>query len=284
MLGAALARAGEQVVFLMREASLAGYPGRVEVVSQVLGDFTVAVAAASMLDVDVVVVWGVPKATELASALELVPPGRVGGATVIPLMNGIDHVAVLRSRFATVVAGTMQVASQRVPGPRILQTSPFARVDLAGAPQVAAVVAQAGFECHVASDEATMMWQKLVFLAPLALATTAADAALGAVRDDELYLQASREAVAVAESEGAVIDIRALAALQAAAPDAMRSSMQRDVAEGRVPELDAIAGPILRAGAAHAIPTPAMQQLVDQVRAQTGPGSVRRASPRGVSS
>jgi 2-dehydropantoate 2-reductase len=44
-------------------------------------------------------------------------------------------------------------------------------------------------------------------------------------------------------------------------PDAMRSSMQKDRAAGRPLELDAIAGPILRGGRKHGIPTPHSQIL-----------------------
>jgi 2-dehydropantoate 2-reductase len=49
----------------------------------------------------------------------------------------------------------------------------------------------------------------------------------------------------------------------------MRSSMQKDVAAGRVPELDAIAGPILRAGAQHGIRVPATIELAHAVAARS---------------
>jgi ketopantoate reductase len=41
--------------------------------------------------------------------------------------------------------------------------------------------------------------------------------------------------------------------------------MQKDVAAGRTPELDAIAGPIQRGGHHHAIPTPATDELAHLV-------------------
>jgi ketopantoate reductase len=41
--------------------------------------------------------------------------------------------------------------------------------------------------------------------------------------------------------------------------------MQKDVAVGRVPELDAIAGPILHGGSKHSIDVSATQALVDQI-------------------
>jgi 2-dehydropantoate 2-reductase len=169
-----------------------------------------------------------------------------------------------------VIAGAMRVASERGADGRIIQRSPFIRIDLAGngADAVAVDVVAAGIECFVGADEVSLLWQKLVFLAPLALATTAADGPLGAVRDDAGYVRAQQEVLDVAQAEGARIDLGALEVLRAAAPDTMRSSMQHDVEQGRAPEIDAIAGPILRGGREHGIATPAIDHLVEQVRAR----------------
>jgi ketopantoate reductase len=49
----------------------------------------------------------------------------------------------------------------------------------------------------------------------------------------------------------------------------MQSSMQKDVAAGREPELAAIAGPIVRLGAEHGFPTAATRSLVERVRARS---------------
>jgi len=46
--------------------------------------------------------------------------------------------------------------------------------------------------------------------------------------------------------------------------------MQKDVASGRPPELDAIAGPIIRGGERHGIAVPATRRLVELIRARTG--------------
>jgi 2-dehydropantoate 2-reductase len=42
--------------------------------------------------------------------------------------------------------------------------------------------------------------------------------------------------------------------------------MQRDVAAGREPELEAIPGAVLRAAARHGIPCPAITELVAAIR------------------
>ena len=270
-MGAALARSGADVVLLLRRESLAHYRGVIAVDSEVLGRFEATIAGITVLDRDVDVVWITPKATALQAALALVPADAVSGARVIPLMNGVDHMAVLRARFERVLAGSIRVASVRGADGRIVQTSPFIKMDLAGdgAHEVAAEVSAAGIDCAVGADETTLLWQKLAFLAPLALATTAADAPLGVIRHDAVYTRAQAEVLAAARAQGALIDLAALEAQRAAAPDTMRSSMQHDVEQGRSPELDAIAGPVLRAGREYGLATPAVEDLVAQVRART---------------
>jgi 2-dehydropantoate 2-reductase len=50
----------------------------------------------------------------------------------------------------------------------------------------------------------------------------------------------------------------------------MRSSMQKDVEQGKAPELDAIAGPILRGARRHGIEIPATKKLVAAVEQRVG--------------
>jgi 2-dehydropantoate 2-reductase len=129
----------------------------------------------------------------------------------------------------------------------------------------------AGLTCEVRDDEITMLWSKLCFLAPFALATTAAGAPLGYVRSDprlrELQERCVGEACAVAAAEGAGVAPEPILAMLGGLPEGFRSSMQKDVAAGRAPELDAIAGPILRGGSERGIDVSATRALVDRIMA-----------------
>ncbi|MDP9285293.1 MAG: 2-dehydropantoate 2-reductase, partial [Actinomycetota bacterium] len=122
----------------MRPEALTRYSGRLAVESAVLGEFEVEVPAAPGLDRDVDAVWVTTKAMQLEPSLALAPPGRTGSAFVIPLLNGVDHMEVLRTRYRNVVAGAIRVESERFASSRIRQSSPFIRVELAGAEPVAA--------------------------------------------------------------------------------------------------------------------------------------------------
>ena len=114
-----------------------------------------------------------------------------------------------------------------------------------------------------------MLWSKLCFLAPFALATTASGGPLGVVRSDPGWwarLEGSvKEACAVGVAEGAEVAPEPILAAFEGVPDGFRSSMQKDVAAGRTPEVEAIAGPILRGGAEHGIDVSATRALVDWI-------------------
>jgi 2-dehydropantoate 2-reductase len=83
-------------------------------------------------------------------------------------------------------------------------------------------------------------------------------------------LQAAiEEACAVARAEGASeADPRIALAELDAAHDTLGSSMQRDIAGGRAPELDAIPGAVLRAAARHGLVCPTVERLVAMIAAR----------------
>ena len=268
LIAAALARSGAEVALLLRPESLAAYPGRLRVESVVLGDFEVDVLASAALDSGVDVVWVATKATQLDHALSLAPPEVVGEGILVPLLNGVDHVEMLRRRYPRVIPAAIRVESERTGTGLIRQKSPFLRVDMAGAESVQAALREAGIDCHARSGEATLLWEKLVFLAPIALATAAFDAALGDARNTAAFVGCRAEAAAAARAAGATIDLDLIRSLHTAAPAGMQSSMQKDLAAGRAPELAAIAGPILRLGQEHRFPTNSTQNLVDRITAR----------------
>jgi 2-dehydropantoate 2-reductase len=258
VIGGALARSGQPVVFITRDP---GYPARISVESDKLGSFEVEVASTTRLDTPVDVLWVTTKATQLEAALPSAPAAMVEG-TVAPLLNGADHVARLRELYPAVTPGTIRIEAERVAPGRFVQRFPFISVELAGvmAADIAAELKAAEIDAMVVEDELTMLWRKLVLLAPLALTTAATQRSIGGVRDDprwrERLLGVQEEACEVALAVGARVNQEVTRNALLAMPDAMRSSMQKDQELGRPLELDAIAGPIVRGGREHGIPTP----------------------------
>ena len=71
-------------------------------------------------------------------------------------------------------------------------------------------------------------------------------------------------------AEGAAIDPVKIALLHSSLPPGMRSSMQKDVAAGRLPELDAIAGPILHGAKKNSLPVTTCRYLNDAIAQMIG--------------
>ncbi|MFD4573577.1 ketopantoate reductase family protein [Streptomyces sp. NPDC058417] len=271
LLGGLLARDGHRVICLAGDdtAAVLRRDGlRVE--SGRYGDFTVAVEARTRLGEPVDALFVTVKQTSLGAALERTPADILGDAVVVPLLNGVEHLAALRAHHPAgrVVAGTVRVETTRTAPGRIAHTSPFAALELASPPAgFTDLLERAGLAVTVRDDEEAMLWDKLAFLAPFALLTTRhrTDAAtLRTERRAELTAVLD-EVTAVARSAGAGVTTASVLAFLDGAPAGMRSSMQRDAEAGRPLELDAIGGAVLRAGAARGIATPATADLVERI-------------------
>ncbi len=287
LVAGALDRAGTPVTLVARESTAELIAARGLRVSSVrLGDFVAHPRAVACLEEPVEVLVVATKATGLHEALEritgrssIAPP-----ALVLPLLNGLDHLAVLRERFGEqrVVAGTIRVEADRPEPGVVVHTSPFLRIDMAsahaaarpGMEALAAKLREADIPARVEESEAQVLWGKLVRLNALACTTSAFDRLLGEIlTTPELRAElvgAIEEGCAVAVAEGAAIDAAdPLGELSAAHPT-LGSSMQRDIAAGRPPELDAIPGAVLRAGARHGVECPTIERLVGMIAERVG--------------
>jgi 2-dehydropantoate 2-reductase len=282
LLAGALDCAGTSVTVVARAATAETISERgLSVSSVLLGDFFAYPSATARLEHQVDALIVATKAAALREALERI---EAAPKLVLPLLNGLDHVAVLRERFdpETVVAGTIRVEADRPEPGVVVHTSKFLRVDMASRyPSVrpamehlASTLSDAGIPARVGDAEAQVMWSKLVRLNALACTTSAYDKLLGEIRSTpELRAElvgAIEEGCAVAQAEGASIMSGDPLGELTAAHDTLGSSMQRDIAAGRPPELDAIPGSVLRAAARHGIECPTIERLVSMIAARAG--------------
>lgn len=282
LVAGALARAGRPVSVVAQASTAETISSRgLRVSSVLLGNFVSYPVAMTHLEEPVDVLIVATKAAGLHEALERVP---AAPKLVLPLLNGLDHVAVLRERFVaeTVVAGTIRVEADRPEPGVVVHTSKFLRVEMASeypgvrAPMqaLASTLSEAGIPAGVGESEPQVMWSKLVRLNALACTTSAFDKQLGEIRSKpELradLVGAIEEGCAVARAEGASIPAGDPLGELTAAHDTLGSSMQRDIAAGRPPELDAIPGSVLRAAARHGIECPTIERLVEMIAARAG--------------
>ncbi|HEX2287358.1 MAG TPA: 2-dehydropantoate 2-reductase N-terminal domain-containing protein, partial [Gaiellaceae bacterium] len=218
-LGAALARTGRDVLLLMREESLARYDGVVHVESVLLGDFEAELPAAPTLEAPVDVVWVATKATQLADALERVSEAAVEDSVIVPLLNGLDHVELLRRRYGStaILPAAIAVESERVEPGLVRQLSRFANVVLSPAPPAEEIrneLVDAGLSASIGEDEANVLWRKLALLAPIALTTTLRGSTLDEVVADPAWRArltgCVQEVVAAARGDGVALDADAI--------------------------------------------------------------------------
>jgi 2-dehydropantoate 2-reductase len=282
LVAGALDRAGTPVTVVARESTVRVIAERGLRVSSVrLGDFIVHPPALACLQEPCDVLVIAAKAIGLQEALERVS---VQPRLVLPLLNGLDHLPLLRRRFAedTVLAATIRVEADRPEPGVVVHSSPFLRIDMAShfagvrgqMQELAQLLTEAGVPARVQDSEPQVMWSKLVRLNALACTTSAYDRLLGEILSTpELraeLIAAIEEGCAVALAEGASIEAgEPLGELSAAHPT-LGSSMQRDIAAGRAPELDAIPGAVLRAGARHGVACPTIERLAVMIAARAG--------------
>jgi len=288
LLAGALERGGTEVVVVARDSTASAISRQgLRVDSVTLGRFSVRPQAVESLAEQVDALLVATKAAGLKPALERIV---TEPALVLPLLNGLDHIDVLRERFApaSVLAGSIRVEADRPTPGVVVHTSPFLLVSMAsryeaaasGMQTLAQTLTDAGVPARVlmpisAASEAQVMWSKLVRLNALACTTSAHDKLLGEIRSTpELraeLLGAIEEACAVGRAEGAQdVDPATAMAELTRAHDTLGSSMQRDIAAGRTPELDAIPGSVLRAAARHGLQCPTIERLVVMIAERAG--------------
>jgi 2-dehydropantoate 2-reductase len=221
---------------------------------------TQRVEAATTLREAVDVLLITVKAPGLDDALDRV---EAHAHTVLPLLNGLEHMEVIRSRLGGhVVAGTIGLLeAYRETPTRIVQTTP-GPVITASEP-----VDLTPFEVRVV-PEAVLLWDKVARMAPLAAATSITQRPVGELRADPEWRprleRAIEEACSVARADGVELRPDSQWRLIDSLAPTVTTSAARDVAAGRPSELDAITGSVVRAARRLGVETPTLDELWEE--------------------
>jgi len=275
LVGTAVASLGESVTLLVRSERLPGYPANVSV-ERPSGAITAAAKVAVTLANPVDVLWIATKTYQLKMALQAV---HSLPRCIVPLLNGVDHVAVLRAHFGhdRVLPATVAVEAERIAPGRFVQRSPFVNLNLAASGEqvlggIVARLRDLEFTCKFIQNEQTLLWSKLCFLGPFALVTSASGMNEGEIYADAEWkrklISAIAEACAVAKASRAEVDAAQIQAITDGLPSSIRSSMQKDLASRRQLELDAIGGPIVRGGERYSIDVSTTATLIAVIHAK----------------
>jgi 2-dehydropantoate 2-reductase len=207
------------------------------------------------------------KAPALDAALERV---QASPQTVVPLLNGIEHLQALRQRLpqsdvAGASIGRIEAWLER-PGVVIQPTSSVVMTVASDAP--AELLRRSGVDVRVDGSATAVLWEKLARQAPTAAATSVTQRPIGELRSDpewrERLRTAIEEACAVAAADGVTLSADAEWEIIEAMPPLLTSSTARDIAAGVPSELDAITGAAVRAGQRLGVETPILGQMFDE--------------------
>ncbi len=219
------------------------------------------------------------KAWQVSEAAKTIRPLLKSGTKVLPLENGVegpDQVAQILGGEHTLI-GLCRIISA-VEGPGLIRHAGLQPAVALGefdgsalspsAEILAKALADAGMKVETPSDMRAALWEKLLFIAALSGAGAVARATVGELRQAqptrELVRQLMEEVAAVAHGQNihlaADVVSRTLTFVDSL-PSGGTASMQRDIADGKPSELEAIVGAVVRFGEAGGVATPAMRYL-----------------------
>lgn len=268
--GARLAEAGADVTFLVRPARADRLAAQGLVVKSPLGDLhfreprtLTAERMAQAGAFDLVLLSC--KAYDLASALDDLAPAMGPATAILPVLNGMAHLDALDARFGAerVLGGSCSIVATLGPDGAIRHMSEMCSLTYgerdgtrsARIEAVDALMRGPKFQPRLSEAIVLEMWEKWVFLAALAGATTLMRAAVCDIvaapggRDFIAALHAECTAIAAASGYAprAAVSERALAQLTAPG-SSFTASMLRDIeGRGRI-EADHIVGDLIARG------------------------------------
>jgi 2-dehydropantoate 2-reductase len=207
------------------------------------------------------------KAPALNAALERV---QANPETVVPLLNGLEHMQVLRQRLpgSHVAGASIGRIEAWLEGPGVvIQPTPSVVMTVASdAP--AELLRRSGVDVRVDGSATAVLWEKLARQAPTAAATSITQRPIGELRSDPEWRGRLRaaivEACAVAASDGVTLSADAEWEIIESMPPLLTSSTARDIAAGVPSELDAITGAAVRAGERLGVDTPVLSRMFDE--------------------
>lgn len=280
--GGRLAHAGQDVTFIARGAHLTAIRETGLRVDSIQGDFLVHPAKAtddphSIGTADLVVI--AVKAWQLDDAIEQMKPLIGDNTTILPLLNGMEHMDKLLAAFdrSHVLGGLCRISAHvAAPGHiRHVGVQPyiaFGELDNSKSARVEAVhqmfAALKDILVEVPADIHVTMWEKFIFISGTSGVGAYTRQPIGEYRvipeARQMLIDAMNETAAVARARGVQVPASTVDDTMKRIdnlPHAMLASMQKDMMEGRPSELNEQTGAVIRMGKAAGVPTPTHEKL-----------------------
>jgi 2-dehydropantoate 2-reductase len=274
--GAALAKAGADVIFIARGAHLAAMKSQGLKVKGGRGETHLVPTRTTDNPADIgtvdIVLFCV-KLWDVESAAHQIKPLIGPDTAVIPLQNGIDAaerlIPILGSH--AMMGGVAQISASIVEPGLILQVGTFMRMifgELDGklskrAEEFLALCLTAGFDATLSEQILTELWMKFILLASNASITALTRQPIGKLRDDSdlrpIFRAAYQEAIDVGRARGVALPTDAIESIvdfTSRAPSNMKASMALDLERGNRLELPWLGGKVVELGLKLGVPTP----------------------------
>ena len=284
--GALLSKAGHEVSFVARGAHReAMLKGGLRILSapDAVGDLVVHCAVesdpAKIGPVDVVII--AVKTYSNAETFPTLGPLMGPNTSVLTLQNGVDSAEELAAVVGAgaVIGGATYIAGG-IEAPGVIRHNGTHRrivfgeyfnptaVLSARVNALAPIFAAADIQTEAVPDIRPRLWEKFIYLAPMAAFTGAARLPIGPIWGDEfireMLLRAVDEVELVARASGINVPpgVRhRITEYTAGVPKTMRSSLLIDLSQGKKIEVEALQGSVVRRGLAAGVPTPIMSAL-----------------------
>jgi 2-dehydropantoate 2-reductase len=284
--GGRMLQAGRDITFLVRPRRAGELASAGLVIKSPNGDVTLKnppiVQADTIKDSFDVVLLSC-KAYDLDDAIKSFAPAVGPQTSIIPLLNGMRHLDVLDNKFGKqrVLGGLCAIAVTLNDKREVVQLQPmqslgFGERDGKVSDRVRAI-AQTFSSINGASASETVMqdmWEKWVFLASIAAATSLMRAPVGAIVSapggKEFMLGILDESRAVATAEGFPPRPPALeraTAMLTTEGSPLTASMFRDIKAGMPVEADHVVGDLIARGDAAKVPVPRLRVAYTHLKA-----------------
>ncbi len=280
--GTRLQEAGRDVTYLVRErrAELLRRGGLRFIAPD--GDRTHAVRTVTAAELtepyDVVIV--AVKATAFERAVEDLAPAVGPETVVVPFLNGMWHVDVLRDRFpGQVLGGLVKIVATVDESGAAVQMTPLATITLGAfegepaRPEIAELLRVPGMEVEEPDDITQALWEKWVFITAGGVVSCLFRNTVGAIvaAGGEEQIRAivdEIDDVAIAAGHGVSARWKRYSLAFLTEPgSAFTTSLYRDLIGGFDTEAEHIFGDMAARARALGVPTPHLDLTVTQVRA-----------------
>jgi 2-dehydropantoate 2-reductase len=284
--GGRLAQAGQDVTFIARGEHLKAIQQHGLKVDSIHGDFVIHPAQAthtteSIGKVDLILL--ATKAWQLESAIEQMKPSIGENTSILPLLNGMEHIDKLLKAFGNkhLLGGLCRISSfiEGAGHIRHMGVNPyiaFGELDNSKSTRIESIYKMfsdiKNITAEIPADINIAMWEKYVFISGTSGVGAITRLPINEYRaipeSRQMLINAMQETLSIAKARRVLLANNFIDETMQRIdniPVGMLASMQKDIMQGRPSELDDQIGAVIRMGKTLNIPTPTHEKIYNQL-------------------